>query len=160
MKAVRNTWSGDQALLAWQAVDDREILLTQQEVNIIEHGDWAEVELFEVYQNHTSTRQEVVYYFSLPETGVVTGVWLGNSPERDERFSFHVAPRGAAQQIYREQLRVNIDPALLEQIGPRQYRLRVFPIEPQIWRWDDKTRKSNVEPGPSLVYVDDLPGFG
>jgi putative PEP-CTERM system integral membrane protein len=150
VNAVKNTWSGDQALMAWQAVDDREILLTQQEINLTEHGDWAEVELFEAYQNQTSTRQEVVYYFSLPETAVITGLWLGNSPEREERFSFHVAPRGAAQQVYREQLRINLDPALLEQVGPRQYRLRVFPIEPQTWRWDDKTRRSSVEPGSPL----------
>jgi len=60
LNAVKDTWSGDQALLAWQAVDDREILLTQQDINITEHGDWAEVELFEAYQNQTSQRQEVV----------------------------------------------------------------------------------------------------
>lgn len=150
VNAVRDTWSGDQALLAWQAVDDREILLTQQEVNITEHGDWAEVELFEAYQNQTGQRQEVVYYFSLPETAVLTGVWLGNSPDREERSAFRVSPRGAAQQVYREQVRVNIDPALLEQIGPRQYRLRVFPIEAQRWHWDRETEKNIVTPGAQL----------
>ncbi|MFN2232981.1 MAG: TIGR02921 family PEP-CTERM protein, partial [Anaerolineales bacterium] len=113
LSAVKDTWSGDQALLAWQAVDDREVLLTQQEVNITEHGDWAEVELFEAYQNQTAQRQEVIYYFSLPESAVLTGIWLGDSPNREERFAFRVSPRGAAQQIYREQLVVNIDPALL-----------------------------------------------
>jgi putative PEP-CTERM system integral membrane protein len=150
VNAVRDTWSGEQALNAWQAVDDREILLTQQEVTISEHGDWAEVELFEAYQNQTSQRQEVVYYFSLPETAVLTGVWLGNSPDRDQRFSYRVSPRGAAQQVYREQVRVNIDPALLEQIGPRQYRLRVFPIEPQLWHWDIETQERVVTPGSQL----------
>jgi len=150
LNAVKDTWSGDQALLAWQAIDDREILLTQQEVNITEHGDWAEVELFEAYQNQTSQRQEVVYYFSLPETAVLTGVWLGNSPNRDERAAFRVSPRGAAQQVYREQVRINIDPALLEQIGPRQYRLRVFPIEPQRWHWDENREERIVTPGAHL----------
>jgi len=150
INAVRDTWSGDQALLAWQAVDDREILLTQQEVNINEHGDWAEVELFEAYQNQTDQRQEVVYYFSLPETAVLTGLWLGNTPDRNERFAFRVSPRGAAQQAYREQVRMNIDPALLEQIGPRQYRLRVFPIEPQRWRWNAEANKSIATPGAQL----------
>jgi putative PEP-CTERM system integral membrane protein len=150
LKAVRDTWSGDQALTAWQAVDDREILLTEQQVNITEHGDWAEVELFEAYENQTSQRQEVVYYFNLPETAVVTGLWLGDSPDRDKRFVYHVAPRGAAQQVYREQLRVNMDPALLEQLGPRQYRLRVFPIESQRWSWDDSTRLATVTAGAQL----------
>jgi len=150
LNAVKDTWSGDQALLAWQAVDDREILLTQQEINITEHGDWAEVELVEAYQNQTSQRQEVVYYFSLPETAVLTGIWLGDSPDREERDAFRVSPRGAAQQVYREQVRVNIDPALLEQIGPRQYRLRVFPIEPQRWERDIDREERIKTPGAQL----------
>ncbi|MGB5844190.1 MAG: TIGR02921 family PEP-CTERM protein [Anaerolineales bacterium] len=150
LNAVKDTWSGDQALLAWQAVDDREILLTQQDVRITEHGDWAEVELFEAYQNQTSQRQEVVYYFSLPETAVLTGVWLGDSPNRSERAAFRISPRGAAQQVYREQVRINIDPALLEQIGPRQYRLRVFPIEPQRVHWNGEREERIVTPGAQL----------
>jgi putative PEP-CTERM system integral membrane protein len=150
LDAVKDTWSGDQARLAWQTVDDREILLTQQEVNVKEHGDWAEVELFEAYQNQTRQRQEVVYYFSLPESAVLTGVWLGNSPDREARAAFRVSPRGAAQQVYKEQVRVNIDPALLEQIGPRQYRLRVFPIEPQRWHWDENREEQIVTPGAQL----------
>jgi len=74
LDAVKDTWSGDQALLAWQSVDDREVLLTEQAVNIVEHGDWAEVELFEGYQNQTGQRQEVIYYFSLPESAVLTAL--------------------------------------------------------------------------------------
>ncbi|MBU0705439.1 MAG: TIGR02921 family PEP-CTERM protein, partial [Chloroflexi bacterium] len=149
VRAVRSTWSFDQAEAAWQAVDDREILLAHQEISVAENGDWAEVELYEVYQNQTSQRQEVVYYFSLPESAVVTGLWLGNSPDRAERFVYRVAPRGAAQEVYRNEVRYNRDPALIEQIGPRQYRLRVFPVEPQSWRWDEAGR-STVEEGPPL----------
>lgn len=148
--AARATWSIDQAQAAWQAVDDREIYLTQQEVNVTENGDWAEVELYEVYQNQTGRRQEVVYYFSLPESAVITGVWLGNSADRDERFAYRVSPRGAAQALYRNEVRRNLDPALVEQIGPRQYRLRVFPVEPQRWRWDNGRDRSTVEEAPPL----------
>lgn len=149
VRAVRSTWSFEQAEAAWQAVDDREILLTHQKVSVAENGDWAEVELYEVYQNQTAQRQEVVYYFSLPESAVVTGLWLGNSPDRAERFVYRVAPRGAAQEVYRNEVRYNRDPALIEQIGPRQYRLRVFPVEPQSWRWDEAGR-STIEEGPPL----------
>lgn len=131
---VRATWSATQAEAALQAVDDREILLTRQEINIVEHGDWAEVELYEAYQNQTTQRQEVVYYFSLPESAVVTGVWLGGTNDRATRFAYRIAPRGAAQATYRNEMRRNVDPALVEQIGPRQYRLRVFPIEPRRWQ--------------------------
>ncbi len=148
--AVRSTWSIDQAQAGWQAVDDREVYLLRQELTVAEHGDWANVELFEVYQNRTGQRQEVVYYFSLPESAVMTGLWLGNSPERAERFAYRVSPRGAAQELYRSEVRRRQDPALLEQIGPRQYRLRIFPVEPQTRQWDDNERTSAIKQGPPL----------
>lgn len=150
VRAARSTWSIDQARAAWQAVDDREIWLARQEVTISEHSDWADVELYEVYQNQTTQRQEVVYYFSLPESAVITGVWLGNSDDRNNRFTYRVAPRGAAQETYQRQVQRRIDPALVEQIGPSQYRLRAFPIEPMQWRWDDDSRRSSLDEGPPL----------
>lgn len=150
VQTVRVTWSADQAEAAWQAVDDREVHLERQELTVAERGDWAEVELYEVYRNQTARRQEVVYYFSLPESAVVTGVWLGYGPDRAARFAYRVSPRGAAQAVYRNEVRRNVDPALLEQIGPRQYRLRAFPVEPRRQRWDGTSRASSVEPGPEL----------
>ncbi len=148
--AVRSTWSADQAESAWQAIDDREVLLMQQEITINEHGDWADVELMEVYLNRTFQNQEVIYYFNLPELAVLTGLWLGNSPDREERFAYQVAPRGAAQAVYREQTRVIRDPALLEQIGPRQYRLRAFPVPPKSARWNDANSRRVVEEAKPL----------
>jgi putative PEP-CTERM system integral membrane protein len=151
VRAVRSTWSIDQAQAAWQAIDDREVHLMRQEVTIDEKGDWADAELYEVYQNQTGQRQEVVYYFSLPESAVVTGLWLGYSPDRDARFSYRVSPRGAAQALYRNEVNYSRDPALVEQIGPRQYRLRIFPIPPQGLRWDDDASgHSHVVEGPPL----------
>ena len=49
--------------------------------------------------------QEVVYYFSLPELAVITGLWLGNSPDKAKADVYQVAPRGAAQAVYREETR-------------------------------------------------------
>ncbi len=148
--AMRANWDVNRVTEAWQAVDEREVLITRQELNITEHEGYADAELYEVYQNQTQIRQEVVYYFSLPESAVVTGLWLGNSAKRDERFVYRVSPRGAAQQLYRNEVRVQRDPALIEQIGPRQYRLRVFPIEPSSWRWDDQTRRSTLQAPPQM----------
>ncbi|MGH2542880.1 MAG: TIGR02921 family PEP-CTERM protein, partial [Ardenticatenaceae bacterium] len=150
VRAARSTWSPGLAQAAWQAVDDREVHLLRQEITVAEHGDWAEIELYEVYQNQTAQRQEVVYYFGLPESAVITGVWLGEGPEREERFAYHVAPRGAAQEVYRREVVRNVDPALVEQIGPRQYRLRVFPVEPLQWRWDDTSARSTMGDAPPL----------
>lgn len=145
VQAVRSTWSSSQAESAWQAVDDREVRLVSQAVSIQDQGDWAEFELHEVYQNQTGMNQEVIYYFNLPESAVLTGVWLGNTPEKERAFPHQVAPRGAAQAVYREQTRVMKDPALLEQIGPRQYRLRVFPVPPLRVTYDSNTSQSVVQ---------------
>jgi putative PEP-CTERM system integral membrane protein len=150
VRAVRSTWSIQQAEDAWRVVDDREVYLVQQEITVREYGDWAEVEVFEVYQNQTATLQEVIYYFNLPESAVMTGVWLGETPELSQRFEFQVAPRGAAQTVYRNELRRNLDPALLEQIGPRQYRLRIFPIPSVRLSWDSNRGLSSVEEAPPL----------
>ena len=42
------------------------------------------------------------------------------------------------------------DPALVEQIGPRQYRLRAFPVERRGWRQDPATDHAIVADGPPL----------
>ncbi|MEM7134488.1 MAG: TIGR02921 family PEP-CTERM protein [Chloroflexota bacterium] len=149
VRAARTTWEANRAEAAWQAVAHREIHLVQQELNVSEQGDWAEFELHEAYRNRTFDREEVVYYFSLPESAVITGVWLGNSENREERFVYQVAPRGAAQQTYKNEVRRNVDPALVEQIGTRQYRLRIFPIEPPQTTWDSDSRRSRRE-APTL----------
>ena len=150
VRAARSTWMPEQARAGWQAVDDREVYLTHQETTVTEQGDWAEVEVYEVYENQTSQRQEVVYYFSLPETAVITGIWLGESADKSEAFSYHVAPRGAAQAVYQNEVRRNVDPALVEQIGPTQYRLRVFPILPQEWDWDEASGRSTLAESPPM----------
>ncbi|MBE0699232.1 MAG: TIGR02921 family PEP-CTERM protein, partial [Anaerolineaceae bacterium] len=97
---------------------------------------------YEVYENRTETNQEVVYYFNLPESAAISGLWLGNSPQRADRFVYQVAPRGAAQAVYNSEKGQRRDPALLEQIGPRQYRLRAFPVQPILVNWNqDHTRR-------------------
>ncbi len=120
----------------------------QQELNIQDNGDWADLELHEVYQNQTADLQEVIYYFNLPESAVITGVWLGESPDKSQAFEYQVAPRGAAQAVYREQTRVMRDPALVEQIGPRQYRLRVYPIPPLRTTFDQQRSHTIIEEAP------------
>jgi putative PEP-CTERM system integral membrane protein len=104
----------------------------QKAINVEEHEDWAEIELYEVYENQTNENQEILYYFSLPESAVVTGVWLGDTGDRQKRFPYVVAPRGAAQKVYNQQVQRQVDPALLEQVGPRHYRLRAFPVPPKL----------------------------
>ncbi|MGL5065992.1 MAG: TIGR02921 family PEP-CTERM protein, partial [Microcoleus sp.] len=126
--AVQSTSNREEAKAGLLNVNQEKVWLESQEITIKENGDWADVQLYEVYKNQTPNLQEVFYYFSLPESAAVTGVWLGDTADLNKRFPFTVSPRGAAQQVYNQQVRESVDPALLEQIGPKQYRLRAFPI--------------------------------
>ncbi|MEG4225286.1 TIGR02921 family PEP-CTERM protein [Microcoleus sp. N9_B2] len=126
--AVQSTSNREEAKAGLLNVNQEKVWLQSQEVTVKENGDWADVQLYEVYKNQTPNLQEVFYYFSLPESAAVTGVWLGDTGDLNKRFVFTVSPRGAAQQVYNQQVAERVDPALLEQIGPKQYRLRAFPI--------------------------------
>lgn len=84
----------------------------------------ATITIEEQFQNKTYQNQEVIYEFSLAAEAVVTDLKLGPNLE----FSAVVAPRGASETVYEREVNRSRDPALLEQTGPSQYRLRVFPI--------------------------------
>jgi hypothetical protein len=86
------------------------------------------VEFHEVYENQQFRPLEIQYYFIVPEGAVFTGLWLGEHKE----FTFEVSTRGAAQAVYNAQKNIyREDPALLEQVGPNQYRLRAYPVPSQ-----------------------------
>jgi len=109
-------------------IDRERVLITEQALTIKEYTHSAQITLNETYVNQTYADQEILYYFSLPEHTVFTGLWLSDERDAPEKFTYQIAPRGAAQKVYKQQLAKRRDPALLEQVGPRQYRLRVFPI--------------------------------
>ncbi len=138
LRALQSTAILDDAQAGTLNINQRRVLLAEQQVTVKEQGDWADVELYEVYQNQTLAEEEIFYAFSLPESAVITGLWLGDTAARDRRFPFRVSPRGAAQTVYKEQVnRINpVDPALLEQVGPHHYRLRAFPIPPRRRSWE------------------------
>lgn len=128
--ALQSTYNRDEAKAGLLNLNERKVWLRSQDLFVEEQGDWADIELHEVYENQTSENQEVLYYFTLPESAAITGLWLGDTGERAKRFPYVVAPRGAAQKVYNQQVQpINpVDPALLEQVGPRHYRLRAFPV--------------------------------
>ncbi len=131
--AIQSTAIVDQAKAGLLNIDQKKVWLAKQEVNIDPHGDWADVEIHEVYENQTNDVEEILYYFSLPESAAITGLWLGETDDLAQRFAYQVSPRGAAQEVYNSQVRRTrpVDPALLEQVGPGQYRLRAFPVPPK-----------------------------
>ena len=131
-KALQATANSDEAKAGLLNLDQKTVRLASQNVSVNEQGDWATVEIHERYENATPANQEIFYSFSLPESAAINGLWLGDATHA-KQFAFVVSPRGAAQQVYnaeveRAKFQRAADPALLEQVGPRQYRLRVFPI--------------------------------
>lgn len=111
-------------------IDQRKVWVAEQRVRVQAlQGDLARITLDETYVNLTPEPQEIFYLFSLPESVAITGLWLGTSP--DQMLPHTVATRGAAQRVYKAEVNRRVDPALLEQVGPRQYRLRAFPVPPR-----------------------------
>ncbi len=128
---MRTTWNWRQAAAGLLDIGEERVWLESQEIDVTPHGDHATVTIHDVYRNRTWQNEEVLVSFSLPEDAVVTGLWLGSMDDQQEAFKHVVAPRGAAQEVYERQVRRSVDPALLEQVGPRQYRLRAFPVLPR-----------------------------
>ncbi|WP_293066373.1 TIGR02921 family PEP-CTERM protein [Okeania sp. SIO2B3] len=130
LQAIQSTANRDEVKAGLLNIGQQKVWLKEQEITVTEHGDWADIELYEIYENQTFEPQEILYYFTLPESAVITGIWLGDTDNLEKRFPFKVSPRGAAQKVYTSQVRRErpVDPALLEKVGPRQYRLRAFPV--------------------------------
>lgn len=129
--AIESNFNRSEVNAGLLSIDAKRVLLAQQQVKISPHGDWADVELHEIYENKTLNLEEILYYFSLPESATVTGIWLGETSDQSQSYPFQVSTRGAAQQVYKDQIQQRVDPALLEQVGPQNYRLRVYPILPK-----------------------------
>lgn len=144
-KALQATANRDETAAGLLDLDQQVIRLANQTVTVAERGDWATVEVQEQYENLTNEDQEIFYSFSLPESAAISGLWLGTA-ETPKLFETVVSPRGAAQQVYRGEVEraqfvPATDPALLEQVGPRQYRLRVFPIPASSFEDDNRTQR-------------------
>ena len=128
-KALAARWSRDQRFAGFVDEGQARVRLERQDLTIRnDRAGVVDVDIHDTWVNQTGSDQEVVLSFELPESAAVTGLWLGPTDDRADAFTHVVSPRGAAQQVYREEVRARRDPALLEQTGPRQYRLRVFPL--------------------------------
>lgn len=133
--ALKSNWRRDGMKAGLINKDRQKVLITDQTVSIQEGKHSATITLSERYENQTFEQQEIYYYFQLPEEATITGIWLSDEQDKPQKYAYQVAPRGAAQKLYVQERERRVDPALLEQVGPQQYRLRIFPIPA-------KTRKS------------------
>ncbi|MGL5083399.1 MAG: TIGR02921 family PEP-CTERM protein, partial [Microcoleaceae cyanobacterium] len=103
-KALNSTFDRTAAKAGLNDINAQRVWLEEQRVTVTPQGDWADVEVYEVYDNRTNLDEEVLYYFSLPESAAITGLWLGESPDLASRYRFVVSPRGAAQKVYTDQV--------------------------------------------------------
>jgi putative PEP-CTERM system integral membrane protein len=110
----------------WFTIKD--VHIDKQEINIKEYADIAEIEICETYSTESRFSEEIIVCFALPGNSVVTGLWISDDKNIDKKYPGLVAPSGAAQNVYLNEVRKQVDPALLSQIGPNEYLLRAFPI--------------------------------
>src|SRR5262245_13464388 len=83
----------------------------------------ANVEVDETFRNLSSSVQEGVYRFKLPEDAVIGSfsMWMEGKEGR-------VLEAQRARAVYESIVRTRRDPGLLEQTGLREFRVNVFPI--------------------------------
>jgi len=131
LASAHATWSWEEAQASLLDIGQQRVHLDQQAIDVAPHGDVATVTIHDVYRSRTWSQEEILVSFVLPEGAAVTGLWMGPVDDREAAFAHVLAPRGAAQEVYEAEVSRRVDPALLEQVGPRQYRLRAFPVLPR-----------------------------
>ncbi|ABC33139.1 conserved hypothetical protein [Hahella chejuensis KCTC 2396] len=131
LHAIQATFDQGQPVAGLLDVLNRYVLITNMAITVEPQGDNARIRIVQTLENQTYNNHEVTFHFSLPEEAALTGLWLSDDAKDLDKFAYALAPRGAAQQVYNDEVQQRIDPSLLEQVGPRQYRLRAFPVPPR-----------------------------
>ncbi|MFQ5796869.1 MAG: VIT domain-containing protein, partial [Candidatus Bipolaricaulia bacterium] len=97
----------------------------RQVVNVEIQDQLAHVEVEQVFYNPNPSAVEGTYLFPLPPGTVVSGLSLCSG---GECFDGQLLNETEARQIYEEIVRKIRDPALLEYVGGKIFRVRLFPI--------------------------------
>lgn len=141
---MSGSWGRSNNFAGLVDIDEKKVHLEKLEIesNINTEFNLQESAYTFTFKNKEDVNQEVFLEFSLPENSVITDLKLGTKLENPGI----VAPKAAAKRVYETNVRSNIDPALLELIGPRTYRLRVFPIPPKNgdvrFEWNERTSEN------------------
>ena len=79
----------------------------------------------QIFTNHAEWEVEGIYEFTLPQGAIITDLvlWIG-----DKRMQGLILEKEEARQTYDDIVSQRIDPALLEQVTPNQFRLSIFPF--------------------------------
>ena len=81
----------------------------------------------QTFRNHTDRPLEATYIFPVPKGGSVTkfNMWVDGSQVQGE-----LVEAKKARKIYEDIVRRTLDPGLLEYMGQKMFKLRVFPVPP------------------------------
>ncbi|MDY7109884.1 MAG: VIT domain-containing protein, partial [Planctomycetota bacterium] len=101
--------------------------VTDHLVNVQIRDGIAVTRLKQTFRNETQRRLEATYVFPLPENADLTDFRMSVN---GEMVQGKVLPAKEAARIYEQIVRRIKDPGLIEFIGRRLLRMRVFPIEP------------------------------
>jgi Ca-activated chloride channel family protein len=101
--------------------------ITDHLVSVSIHDQVALTSLTQTFRNDTNQRLEGTYVFPLPEQADLTNFQMTFNGKMVEG---EVLPAEEARDIYEAIVRQSRDPGLIEFIGTRLLRMRVFPIEP------------------------------
>lgn len=104
------------------------LTLKQHDVNVSIDNQLATTKIDQVFANPNDFQLEGTYLFPLPDDVAVSDfvLYIDGKPVKAE-----LLPKDSARQTYESIVRALQDPALLEYIGSRAFRARVFPIPPR-----------------------------
>ena len=99
--------------------------LTSVDVSVQIDERIARTRTDQIFTNHADWVVEGIYEFTLPAGAIITDLvlWID-----DKRVQGMVLEKEEARQVYDAIVRQRIDPALLEQVTPNQFRLSIFPF--------------------------------
>ena len=134
VKSIKRNWEFDGNEAGLLNAASHHVHLEKQVIKVKEQQGVGTVTIKQTLRNLTYEQQEAVIHFSLDEESVVTGLWLSDDANDPHKYAYTVAPRGAAQSVYKAEVQRRIDPALLEKTGPFQYRMRIYPVPAKPYR--------------------------
>ncbi len=101
--------------------------VTNHLVDVVVSENIAITKVRQTFRNDTQQRLEATYVFPLPDQADLTDFQMTFN---GKMVKGEVLPAELARQIYESIVRQSRDPGLIEFIGRRLLRMRVFPIEP------------------------------
>jgi Ca-activated chloride channel family protein len=102
-----------------------DINLKSHQVNVTINNGFARTEVDQLFHNNSSRDLEAVYSFPIPEHASLSelSLWINGKEVIGE-----VLEKARARQIYTQETRKRVDPALAEKNGDKSFDISVFPV--------------------------------